>query len=150
MIMAIDPGSRVSGVAILSEGSRPFKMALTLRPSKKDPHAILCGVVCLIKFFKVKRVYIEKSAFMQGSARGHAVAARGDLVTLSIFIGRLCQIIDGLGSESILVPVNVWKGQLPKEVANNRVARKIGVAYDAFNDHEFDALGIGLWAQKKF
>ncbi len=150
MIMAIDPGSTVSGVAILSEGKHRFRMALSLRPSKKDPHAITLGVAALIEFFKVKKVYIEKSAFMQGSARGHAVAARGDLVTLSIFIGRLVQVVETLGAEAILVPVSTWKGQLPKEVANRRVAMKMQIGPKVFNDHELDALGIGLWAQGRF
>ena len=76
------------------------------------------------------------------------VAARGDLVKLSIFVGMLCYRARLLvGPENVFfVPVNQWKGQLSKELVELRIKKFYASRnfHAKFTSHEWDAVGIGL------
>lgn len=79
------------------------------------------------------------------------VAGRGDLVTLSFFIGylagRICPI------PFIPVEINKWKGQLSKKNVTDRIKNKLTKKVCKtleIRTHAWDAVGIGLWAKGHF
>lgn len=97
--------------------------------------------------------YIEWPSFF-ASAVGHAAAARGDLVKLTFGAGFVCgQLRREFGCLIEPIPVNDWKGQLPKSVVIGRIrkilgkdaCRKLGI-----KSHAWDAVGIGLYAKGHF
>lgn len=74
------------------------------------------------------------------------VARRGDLVKLVMVVGSIVGILSTGCYEIILIPVNRWKGQLPKDVVNKRVERFYGSNNcKGFKTHAWDAVGIGLY-----
>ncbi|GAH42403.1 unnamed protein product [marine sediment metagenome] len=90
------------------------------------------------------------------SAQGYA-AASGDAYTkLCVSIGVIMDALDGLWpfAKWILVPVNEWKGQLPKPVVVRRVRQVLGKLEDeqgkTIATHAIDATGIGLWVKGAF
>jgi hypothetical protein len=91
-------------------------------------------------------VAIETPMFMPGTRQGAMVALRGDLVKLAMLTGLL---MGYLRDPCILVPVNQWKGQLPKKVVERRVKDVITAKLAKrmeLRSHMWDAVGIGLYA----
>jgi hypothetical protein len=97
------------------------------------------------KHWEVERVFCEFPAYF-----GDNVTAKsGSLVKLAWFVG----FLDGLFTEGLtefeLVPVHVWKGQLPKTVVNARIERllskKICNRLRSMPPDAWDAVGIGLF-----
>jgi len=77
-------------------------------------------------------------------ATSHASATRGDLFKLAYLVGaldRACEALD-MGTVQLISPSD-WKGQLPKDALKRRVEKLLGVSYQ---DHELDAVGMGLAA----
>ncbi len=67
-------------------------------------------------------------------------------------VGRIMEVLRHNNLKVKLVPVNAWKGQLSKELVIDRIADVMGpvwmkVSGSQFRTHEWDALGIGLWAK---
>jgi hypothetical protein len=90
---------------------------------------------------------IEWPKFME-SGGGQTVARTDSLVKLVACAGRIVQVFRGLGVPVTLVPVADWKGQLPKEVVNKRIVKRLGeAACEDFQTHAWDAVGVGLWAK---
>ncbi len=95
----------------------------------------------------VGKLAIEYPEF-HGSTGGMMVARRGDLVKLTFtcgfLVGYLCRHV-----EVELVTVRQWKGQLPKAIVQTRIRRILGeeVSRQFRNDHEWDAVGVGLYVQ---
>jgi len=98
-----------------------------------------------------KKVVLEFPNFMQGSG-GRMVAARGDLVKLSVLTGMLMTCVLAHKAKIQIVSPVQWKGQLPKWVASSRVREilKDRIGNKKISDHAMDAIGIGLWAEGKF
>ena len=81
------------------------------------------------------------------SAGGEMVAKTGDLLKLTFLCGVLYNDFD----TAILVPVNQWKGQLPKTVVEHRIRNILGFKVcEKFKSHTFDAIGIGLYLAGRF
>ena len=89
-----------------------------------------------------RRVYVERPDYFQ-SYKGQVTASAGSLVTLSLTAGAIA----GLFLDSLTwVSVNEWKGQLPKHVVKDRIKQKLGLKDLEYpTDHEWDAVGIGLY-----
>lgn len=98
-------------------------------------------------------VYIEMPQKFQGVS-GDMVANSGDLVKLTLCAGFIAGYIyanyDDLPLE--FIPVNIWKGQLSKDVVKRRVIKKLGDTYNTskIKSHSFDAIGLGLYVKGVF
>ena len=78
------------------------------------------------------------------------VAASGDLVKLSLLTGSLLNVARVAGFTPSLVKPSEWKGQLPKVIAHDRIARILKKDLNGMSEHARDAIGIGLFALGKF
>ena len=83
--------------------------------------------------------WLEYPAYF-ASAGGQMVAGRGDLLKLTFLTGILYTTFE----DAYLVPVNQWKGQLPKDVVEKRVRKILGKKIADYSSHAIDAIGIGL------
>lgn len=127
-------GPRLQGkwLARLAQGMRLFEVALTEQ------------------WDGLKRAYVEYPTFFD-TAGGHTSARRGDLVKLCIATGWICGVLDHHRVPIQLVRPVQWKGQLPKPVVNARIREIYGLSPQAgWKSHDWDAVGIGLWAQGAF
>lgn len=71
----------------------------------------------------------------------------GALGKLFVVVGMMAQASISEGAQVKLVPVEQWKGNVPKEVTIDRVLRDYGIAV---RDHNIaDAIGIGRWYFKE-
>lgn len=91
---------------------------------------------------------VEWPEFRSGDEVGIAAASRDSLSQLAFMVGMHKRIADCFGATTILAPVSEWKGQMPKRVVEQRIARAVGLrAADGsrIESHAVDATGIGLW-----
>ena len=151
-ILAIDPGIGGTGWAVFDKGSERFISHGVLNQNRKEDEwdkrgkLILQDLVHIEYGFRTLKTYIEFPSLFQ-SAHGQMVARKGDLVKLAWFTGLLC----GRLKNTIIVPVNEWKGQLPKAIVNTRILKLLGKnACKNLKSHDWDATGIGLWALGRF
>jgi len=99
----------------------------------------------------VETVYCEFPAFFN-TAGGQMVAGKGDLSKLIYLIGVIRGVV--FPTKFKLVPVNKWKGQLPKNVVINRIKRYYE-KYPEFLSNVnlkkdvWDSVGIGLHVRKQ-
>lgn len=152
--MSIDPGNRGAGWALWNEG-RLQNFGCVRAPNNRHIHWWEAGRqnAALLHDIghrgRVEKVYCEFPTYFSGG-KGQAAAASGSLVKLSWFVG----FIDALFTPEFipfeLVPVNMWKGQLPKEVVEDRICKilkkkSIIRRLQSMPNHAFDAVGIGLF-----
>lgn len=156
-VLAVDPGISGTGVAwwranalVPSETfvfNAPKKYAWWIRA------ALLAEMVMdVVDRYKIPVVVCECPQFF-GGAGGEMVAARGDLVKLSIAVGAMVGQAQKMvhAVDFWPVEVNTWKGQLKKEIVNKRILRTLGASFcDGLHSHDWDAVGIGLWARGDF
>jgi hypothetical protein len=100
----------------------------------------------------VIETYCEWPRYFDGAV-GHTATTNGDIHKLAFFIGGVAriQVHQHIGTFHI-VPVNDWKGQLPKQVVIERIQnlyRKhhIPLSGISIDTHGWDAVGIGLHAK---
>jgi len=96
---------------------------------------------------KVTDAHIEYPALMVATGSGAASATRGDLVKLSVMVGRLAQCCHTNGVKYHFLPVNEWKGTMPKKVVDRRIKHRLGMKFD---EHISDAVGMGLHLKGHF
>jgi len=103
----------------------------------------------ILSSLPVKEVVIEFPELFSGSAMSQASAGKGDLFKLTYLIGGLAdRAREYTGRLPILMIPRDWKGQLPKDVVIKRIGKTYGDDYmNQINDHEADAIGMGLSAQ---
>lgn len=152
--MTVDPGLGGTGWAVFAEGTiLPRAFGILNRPPPKldwtDRAEWLA--FCLeetIAEYPAPKVYIEYPAYF-ASVGGEMVAKRGDLCKLTYLVGMLA----GRGclyANSILLPVNQWKGQLPKKVVENRVKKVLGNEFNGkYPSHVYDSIGMGFYLKGK-
>lgn len=101
-------------------------------------------------------ILIEYPSFWR-SPKASVAAATGSIIKLSVICGTLLGVANGVGFGTVgFVPVNVWKGQLSKDVVKKRIMdygaqsrdRDL-LAYSYKNHNETDAIGIALFALGK-
>lgn len=171
VFMSVDPGVGGTGVAVweldkIGDEVAPIHTEV-IKPGRVHAHSTterwmkktqaVYGMFSLFlqEWNDVGAVYIEQPQFF-GSAGG--VAASADVVKLSMLIGTLIGAATAKGASPVLVPVNVWKGQLPKDVTQRRVIRYLKKCTPAGNyyvtltqgcapDHLYDAIGIGCYVK---
>lgn len=139
--ITLDPGIAGSGFAVWKKGEKYPVLNFPIKLKDRKAYGDLLAE--LIDEHKAEVVLIEKPAF-QSSEKGQMVLRKGDLVELVLFVGFMDAVVILSGKESILVEVPTWKGQLPKDVVNRRIARYWPDV--KAKSHDWDAIGIGLWA----
>ena len=94
-------------------------------------------------------VAIEWPEFRSGTSKGLAAAAGDALTKLAMCAGCHAEQAWSYGATPRLVPVNHWKGMLPKDTVERRIDRAVGlIAADGskVSSHAVDAVGIGFYA----
>lgn len=146
--LSIDPSIRSCGWAVWKNGR--FKYAGLIRPKVQEDwqamgHQVGAEIHGIVRDHKVDEVYCEFPAFFGGS-KGAVTASSGALVKLAWLVGFLDGMITPEFRKFVLVPVNTWKGQLPKEVIIERIKKILprGI-WKNFKADMWDAAGIGLY-----
>lgn len=148
--MSIDPSIKSCGWAIWkNKRLKYYGVAKPWTAQKFDWQTNGKNVASLIlkkaKEHDVEEIYCEFPAFF-----GNNVTARsGSLVKLTWFVG----FLDGLFTPDFvpfrLVPVNMWKGQLRKEIVKDRIMKIIpkGICrrMSSMPEDVWDAVGLGLY-----
>jgi hypothetical protein len=155
--VSVDPGLNGCGLAFWSEAdwlrlAAPVKVLnIYARKGTWAERADILGDRFKTELVarRVVAVYIEFPEFMPDTARGWTSTAKGDVYKLSFLIGVLFRVCSELSiPEVTLVRVRDWKGQLPKEVVERRIKRRVpAVMRFKPMSHSWDAIGIGLWAK---
>ena len=157
--LSIDPGLNGTGWALWGDRRLRAVGIITARrnassrtsvPFEVRAHQIACEVVALTLAHLAQDVIVEYPSYFESSL-GQTVARSGDLLKLTTLVGIISGRVHPL--PCVLVPVNTWKGQLPKSIVEKRVKRIIGL--EKFNrlrvrSHAIDAVGIGLWSLGRF
>lgn len=98
--------------------------------------------------YDVDRVYIEWPRFMPGY-RGMKAANAGHLVLLVAAATSILNLYTDRNIDVTIIEVNEWKGQLSKSLIIERVHKVYpDLAYENITDHEYDAIGIGLYVME--
>ncbi len=90
--------------------------------------------------------YVEEPKFWTSST-GMGAAQSGSLIKLAMLTGYLIAQLHLFKVRVQLVPIQKWKGGLPKAVTSRRVERFLGVnpcQWKGVTHHQWDAIGIGL------
>lgn len=149
--VTVDPGLLGTGYAVWGSVDAPLHSGVLKVPSglsKKLYWTDRCffladkfRTLLLELTVPYSEIYIEYPKFFQ-SATGLASAGSGDVFKLTFLVGVLAQTVrenDRIFKE---LPVNIWKGNLPKEVIIGRIKQRLGVEY---GNHVADAVGMGLF-----
>lgn len=162
--VAIDPG-KTTGVAWwLSTNRTVLPDGAGAWPDNPPDSlkALLCGFHHSIDI----RVSMEEPAYFQSSG-GITSARSGALVKLVLMAGRLQQVAHEYATYLTSVRVVDWKGQLPKHVVRDRIAKLLDRELEVLgaqgasvraeargrvltwlrNEHAVDAIGIGLYTR---
>lgn len=165
--LSIDPGVDGTGVAIWpaagwTKDPTPEK-AMVFSPSTykgKSPWQVRCDSICdqldegLSHYgSEVGNVFLEYPAVMGGEG-GTRAARSGNVVKLAYLTGRIHEVLRwGLDANIVPVEVGRWKGQTSKEKVIGHLKRIVpseSRKYAGMTDppsHDWDAVGIGLWAK---
>lgn len=151
--LSVDPGLNGTGWALWSGGRLKKTGTIRVRDARHwsvRANDIVSELSSVKVTHLVSRIDCEFPAFFD-SAMGHAVAKRGDLLKLTYLVG----LIAGrcAPTPTVLIPVGIWKGQLPKEVIKRRAERALQGnkprSVRGKTEHEWDAIGIGLFTLGK-
>lgn len=144
--MTIDPGLNGTGFAIWN---RDWELIFNNIFIFKDVDIVSRGhnyrnsLVVICKKFNVNKIFIEYPSLFQTN-KGIVTATSGALVKLSWLVG----VLSSITIETELIPVQSWKGQLPKEVVKQRILHYLPNV--KAKSHDWDAIGIGLYKKGIF
>jgi Holliday junction resolvasome RuvABC endonuclease subunit len=147
--LSIDPGLGGTGLAFWHDSKLRRCGILRCKndraPWEQRVKELGEAVVNAATELNVGAVAIEYPAFF-GSVGGQMVAARGDLVKLATLVGFMAGRLHPVPVE--FIPVNTWKGQLPKDVVEKRLRRMFPKFTSRFDvrSHMWDAIGVGVHA----
>lgn len=99
---------------------------------------------------RLAHIAVECAEFRAGDEVGHAAAARGDLGALYVCAGAVLGLAWEARATGQLVFVSEWKRQLDKLNVATRINRAVGfgsVYGGQFQQHAFDAVGVGLYSK---
>lgn len=155
---SLDPGISGTGVAIWKDSEWKDRAALPVLTENLYPSArctdwteraetIGRKLLELFNRYPPLFVYCEFPEF-QDSAKGYAVATKGDLQKLTFIVGFFAAMAWEKRAAFVPYKVSVWKGQLPKPVVISRIIERIpGISEMKVSSHSFDAIGVGLYAK---
>lgn len=157
--ISVDPGVVGTGYAVWQspeennwgKSCKPISTGC-IKPSIKNKESFLNRSTFtteqfqhLFLLYEVNQVAVEYGKFFESSL-GFAAASGGDLAKLLFVTGRIVECCYRNDSFAFSVLVNDWKGTMTKKIVDHRIKREIGCEYD---NHESDAVGIGLWVKKQ-
>jgi len=146
---SIDPGLTGTGIAIwIKRNSIPVETYSLKYKTQKD---YMSYIQEILYEHKVKWVIIEEVVYFSGSITGQVSTTSGATFKLSRFIGSLEMLLDFMDINHALVTPMKWKGQLDKKNTERKIRELLpNIDIKKGNDHEFDAVGIGLNVLGKF
>ena len=146
---SIDPGLTGTGICIwMKRNPRPVK---TYSLKCKDQYHYMLHIKRILLDHQVKWAIIEEAVYFSGNVKGQVATTSGKIFKLSRFIGALEMLCDVINISHALVTPMKWKGQLDKKNTERKIRELIpGILIKIGNDHEFDAVGIGLFILGKF
>jgi Holliday junction resolvasome RuvABC endonuclease subunit len=150
-LMSVDPGL-VSGYAVWTTAPHPTQVGIVRAPKQGDYYErafqVTEDLLETMVLWGVKEVACEMPAFHQ-SAGGMVVARSGSLIKLSLLVGCLMGQVQAYGKKFNGVEVAKWKGQLSKQLVAHRVRHTLrgDERCAQWTDHEYDAVGIGLYVR---
>lgn len=155
--VSIDPGGTGTGIAFWK--SRTWdKLELPVRCEIIEPvlegewHEKVCDVAGQIKqllqYEIISEAYIEQVGYFDSHV-GQAAARSESMEKLVTAYGAILYALSFCADKIITIPVNTWKGQLPKKVVENRILSLLPEikGFPNFSSHAIDAVGIGLYAK---
>lgn len=151
-IFAIDPGLICLGWAYLtvkSPDKYPFVICGAISYSPKYTWQERVGLVTKAVFKKVHEFEIENMIIELpdhwSSSTGMAARESGSVFKLTLLIGALYGVAISQNIKTTFVSPREWKGQLPKDIAHNRLRKKLPIpAVLNEKDHNvLDAIAIG-------
>lgn len=155
-LMAIDPGMTGTGIAVFNMTRKPI-LPITTRILEPDSSGrvedrmlwLYKRTLSLLQEYRCNQVAIELPRYMP-SPTGHTSAVKGNLTTLFCACSAVTAATFSFGASLRLVPVNDWKGTLPKQVVIQRICKVINCDDKQYKSHVWDAIGIGLYVQGFF
>lgn len=96
--------------------------------------------------------WVEWPSF-QESNRGRAAARKGDLMKLALAASIGLNVAWACNGHGYAVPIQEWKGQLPKDVVAKRIHKRLGKSVCdqlEIKSHAEDAVGLGLYLKGFF
>lgn len=138
----IDPGISGTGLALL-DGKKLIKY-VNIYPEKdwstweQRASSILVGLMWHITQ-DLTQVFIEWPSQFSGT-KGLAASNSNDILKLSCLIGRISELFIQRNTRVILVPVQTWKGNLPKAIVAQRAMKFFGL--QELVSHAADAVGL--------
>ncbi len=164
MLIALDPGKRVGGIALFSAaGVLKAADVIDVGTKTKEEYAAR-------EFASAVELWLDKHAasvptrlvaewpVAYSSASGSSAAKANDLFYLTATVGAVSAVVPGIVTH---VSPAEWKGQLPKEVCQGRIAKRLSdLELAVWTDlqarrgadwhHAADAVGIGLFILGRF
>jgi len=94
------------------------------------------------------RVLIEEPRLFLSTRKGQAASNSSAILKLVAMVYCMAGALKALFTENVvLVPVQQWKGNVPKEITQKRVLKHWGCK--SGDDNITDAVGIGDWYIRK-
>lgn len=157
-LLCIDPGTRKMGVAMFEVDHRKrtsqlLKYFVVLIPkSKGEWHARINTMTDrAIHFCNTNQpdmVLIEEPRLFLSTGKGQAASNSGAVLKLVATAYCIAGALKALFTDRvIMVPVQQWKGNVPKEITQKRVLRHWNCR--SGDDNITDAVGIGDWYIRK-
>lgn len=156
-LYSIDPGLDGTGWAEWTQKKYPDRVGVISKPRPDLDLAERCHIISSELRHVIRerggctrqvRVVLEMPINMSGSAAGVAAQA-GSIYKLTFLVGYIAGSLYPCVVETVS-PME-WKGQLPKDVVARRIQNTLGedVCVElGIKTHAWDAVGIGLWANK--
>ena len=146
-IIAVDAGLGCTGLAFFGEGN--LLKTKYFRPKNfLDARNKFFALVGEEIGFNIPEIIIE-GVQSYSSAISISAIKKGGLFQLAYVVGIYYALSVNWTDHIQIVNAPKWKGQLTKEATQARIIRKLGYTPKC-NEHEFDAIGLGLWAQGRF
>lgn len=130
--MTIDPGINL-GWALFS--GKKLKEYGTISGKGKTWDDKVQYVIDDLPHFPIEKLFIEWPSFQSMEAQN-----TGSIIKLAYLIGRVQERLD---TTTELIPVIVWKGNLPKEVTQERA--EVFFQKKGFKSHAADAVALGQY-----
>jgi len=149
-LLSVDPGTKHTGWACFIGKNYDCSDVVSVTNHKlswlQRLDLMTVEVVSLCKKHNVDIVIIEEPQLFIGSLKGRAASNSGAVLKLTALVYSIRSLCKSRGLQVLLVPVQRWKGQVPKEVMQGRLEKQLGRVFT--DNNESDAVGLGLWFLK--
>lgn len=149
--LTVDTGWN-TGCAYWVQGSLHPETHILIAPKDLDPiekiRHLSIDFRSVLLMHEPRLVYLEGTAFWEGSVKSEMAWKTEDLIYLSYLVGTYMNVCVRTKIDVSIITAQQWKGQMTDEQVRLRVARRNGMDYKDFYGyrwpHVTDAVGIGL------